>query len=197
MVTEVSICNMALSHVGGRGRISSLSEASEEARQCSLHYRQARDETLRALPWPFAAKRKALALTGEPPPPGWAFSYEYPADCLAPRYLSPASRGGDAPPFEVGVSSDLSRRLIHSDAAAPVLVYTARVTNPALFDPMFASALALRLAAYVAMPLTGRQEAAQALSVSFARALDAAAAAALNEANPSAPRDAEWIRARG
>lgn len=197
MVTEVSICNMALSHLGGRGRISSLSEASEEARQCSLHYRSARDETLRALPWPFAAKRKSLALTGEPPPPGWGFSCEYPADCLAPRYLAPPARGEASPPFEVGVSSDLSRRLIHADVASPVLVYTARVANPALFDPMFASALAFRLAAYVAMPLTGRVETMQALTALFARALDAAAAAALNEANPPAARDAEWIRARG
>lgn len=197
MATEVSICNMALSHLGCRGRIASLSEASEEARQCALHYAPARDETLRALPWPFAAKRKALALTDETPPPDWAHSFEFPSDCLAPRFIAPATRDSAPPPFEVGVSEALNRRLIHCDNSAPVLVYTARVENPSLYDPMFASALAFRLASYVAMPLTGRVETAQAFAGFFARAVDAAAAAALNELRPAKLGDAEWIRARG
>ena len=71
MLSDVKLCNLALSHLGGKARIASLAEASEEARQCALHYEPARDEALRALPWPFASKHKPLAALDEPAAPGW------------------------------------------------------------------------------------------------------------------------------
>lgn len=196
MTSEVRIANMALSHLGCRGRISSLSEASEEARQCSLHYDAARDETLAAAPWPFAAKRKALALSAEEPPPDFSYAFEYPVDCLAPRSI--LSLPGARPPrFEIGVDSGLTRRLLFADQPDPVLLYTARVTNPALYTPHFAGALAFRLAAAVALPMTGKHELAQALYALYARAVTEASAIAANGAMDAPAPDAEWIRDRG
>lgn len=196
MTSEVRIANMALSHLGCRGRISSLTEASEEARQVSLHYDAARDETLAAAAWPFAAKRKALALYAGETPPDFGYAFEYPVDCLAPRAIL-GFPGARPPRFETGVDETLSRRLIYADVPDPVLHYTARVTNPALYTPHFAGALAFRLAAAVAIPMTGRHELAQALYNLYSRAVDEAAAMAANASMDAPQADAEWIRDRG
>lgn len=196
MTSVVRIANMALSHLGGRGRIGSLTEASEEARQCALHYDAARDETLASANWPFAAKTKALALSLEKPGPGFARAFEYPGDCLAPRALF--CPGKNEPlRFATGVSDDLSRRLVYADVLAPVLFYTARVTNPALYDPMFVTAFSLRLASAVAIPLTGKYELAESLMALASRAMAGAMAASANQSFGGPEPDAEWIRARG
>jgi hypothetical protein len=64
-VSEVSIANMALSHVGQHNQIAALSDSTEAARQCNLHYEQARDSLLRAHPWNFAIKRTVLLTQAE------------------------------------------------------------------------------------------------------------------------------------
>lgn len=63
-VTEVSICNMALSRIG-HTTISALSDANDAARQCNLHYEPSRDGLLRAHPWNFAMKRTRLITQAE------------------------------------------------------------------------------------------------------------------------------------
>lgn len=63
-VTEVSICNMALSRVG-HTTITALSDANDAARQCNLHYEPSRDALLRSHPWNFAVKRTRLITQAE------------------------------------------------------------------------------------------------------------------------------------
>lgn len=64
-VTEVSIANMALSRVGHHNQITALSDNTEAARQCNLHYEGARDSLLRSHPWKFAKKRTKLITQAE------------------------------------------------------------------------------------------------------------------------------------
>lgn len=65
-VSAVSICNMALSRVGHHTEITaSLSENTEAARQCNLHYEPARDALLRSHPWNFATRRTKLITQAE------------------------------------------------------------------------------------------------------------------------------------
>jgi hypothetical protein len=64
-VTDVSIANMALSHVGQHNQIAALSDSTEAARQCNLHFEPVRDALLRSHPWNFAVKRVRLITQAE------------------------------------------------------------------------------------------------------------------------------------
>ncbi len=104
--SDIEICNQALSRIGTRSTIASLTEASKEAKQCNLVYAQTRDEVLSMAFWNFAKKTATLSLLksapGTPsnptgatqwsnayPAPPWLYEYSYPSDCLQFRSIYP------------------------------------------------------------------------------------------------------------
>jgi hypothetical protein len=101
MPGQIDICNRALSILGTRSTIASLTEASEEALQCSIHFQGVLDGLLRVHLWSFARMQVALALlgaaAGTPENPDgtgglslapWAYKYAQPVDCLRVRSLT-------------------------------------------------------------------------------------------------------------
>ena len=58
-MTEVEICNLALSHVGD-SKITTLTDANPAARKCNQWYAIARDSLLRSYRWNFAMSRDIL-----------------------------------------------------------------------------------------------------------------------------------------
>lgn len=107
MTADVDIANRALSAIGTRSTIASLTENSNEARQCNILLQPIRQELLRLAPWNCATNYNNLAVIcaapGTPenptagttvwekgiPPPPWAYEYAYPADCLRPLWIVP------------------------------------------------------------------------------------------------------------
>lgn len=104
MASEVTICNRALQAMGTRSQISSLTEASNEARNCNLIYADTRDEVLSMAFWNFAKKTEYLSLLkqapGTPggsatasqwsnlfPAPPWLYEYAFPQDCISMRSI--------------------------------------------------------------------------------------------------------------
>lgn len=158
MSTLAEIYGMALGHVGNQV-ISGPDDNSNAGKLCRLHYPQCRDWLLRRFPWSFARRRVVLADTGAPPT-NWAYSYAYPSDCLMILGLVVPGfrrlRADQMPPYEVAY--DGTRRVIHTDLEKAELLYTARVEDPALFDPMFTTSLGWLLSAEVAMPLSVKPE---------------------------------------
>jgi hypothetical protein len=114
MVAVVDICNRALSAIGTRSTIATLTEVSNEATQCNLLFGTVRDEILRMAPWNSAQNFNNLALIcaapGTPenpttgsstwekgiPPPPWCYEYAYPSDCLRPLWIVPQFSTGFA-----------------------------------------------------------------------------------------------------
>ncbi len=117
-VSQVEVCNLALSRAGGHriAQITSLGEASNEARQCAVKLPHLIRTALRAYPWRFATKKVVLAqtvlgqenkanpyqsvLSGQTENQntqsstekqavlyGTSFLYQYPEDCLVARCL--------------------------------------------------------------------------------------------------------------
>lgn len=107
MSSETEVANLALSKIGTRSTIASLTEDSNEARAINLLYANTRDQVLGMAFWNFAKKTTTLSLLksapGTPsftetggqvwspdwPPPGWLFEYAYPSDCIQVRYIIP------------------------------------------------------------------------------------------------------------
>ena len=114
MTALVDIANRALSAIGTRSQITSLTEDSNEAEQCNLLLEPLRDELLRLAPWNCATNTNLLSVLksapGTPenpddtsttwnkslPPPPWAYEYAYPVDCLRPLWIIPQFSTGFA-----------------------------------------------------------------------------------------------------
>jgi len=197
MATVVSICNMALARIGISTFISSMTEASNEARVCSLFYEEARDFVLRDRPWNFAKKRVVLADAGAPPAE-WGFKYTYPSDCLKTRYIVPAGlrnpRNDQRVQFEV--ANENGQRVIYTNQEAAELVYTYRVTDPTLFDPMFSSVLAYRVASEVAMPLSAKPDLAKAARDAYRAEIEIASGHSMDEQQEGPAPESEFVTVR-
>ena len=170
MASKVEICNLALSHVGAY-RISSLSESTKEAKECNAFYSLALRAVLEDHNWSFARKRLTMALLTTTYS-GWDYAYQYPTDCVCPRYITDVvgtSTGTSYDidedtykavgkvKYEVAADSALTSKVILTDKKSAELVYTANVTDTNMFTSKFVDAFALRLAAYLAQPLKGKE----------------------------------------
>ena len=197
MADTVSICNLALTHIGSKNTVSAVfpPEKSNEARQCNKVYKDARDYVLRAHQWGFAKSQVILADLGDPPT-NWLYKYKYPNNCLLARKIVSASgRDGDPVPFEVRMDTDGITKVILCDVEDAELVFTIRATNVASYDPMFIVALSWWVAFMLSGPLTGGKKTKDVLggyqtTISDAWMMD------MNEGQADLPRDAEHIRAR-
>lgn len=201
--SAVAICNLALSRIGVGTAITSLAASSQEAIACNAVYESMRDLVLRDFPWPFARTWVALGLVTDAseeddfPAWGddWRYAYRYPSDCIRALRMVDGTKNGTQVPYALG--SDSSGRLIYTDEADAVLVYTTRFEDPAHFDPSFASALAWKIAAEIAVPLARAGSFIERAETGYRQSLAQAAADALNEEVAAPDGPASWIADRG
>lgn len=234
--TEVSIANRALLSIGARAQISSLnpSDGSVEGDACSVLFTPTFEALARTAQWNCLTKQITLSMIaaaqGTPenpdgtsfpiPPTPWLYTYAYPSDCLAFRFIVPSfpAQEGDTPsqttinnaagawvpnggqiPFVVTSSSDTNNTpieviLTNQDQAQGV--YTANIPNPAIWDSLFQSAMVASLAAYLvpalslSMPLMDRSIASAERCIAQARASDG------NEGVTVMDHLPDWMQAR-
>lgn len=117
MTTVTDVCNLMLQRIGTRTTVTDAQIANNtanEAIQFNLMYTKLRDRMLRMAPWNCAMKTANLVyITSQPgtpentspattlwqpgqPAPPWAYEYQYPADCLAARWIIPSTQTGYA-----------------------------------------------------------------------------------------------------
>lgn len=196
-MSELSIWNLALGHLGDAANVSSPTEQSRVAELCRQFYPVARKLLLEAHPWGFATRRTVLAISEEEPWNSWRYAYAYPAnaltvfavvspdateDTLSLAYASPLFLTGamgttsTAKSFEVE-TNDAGEKVIFSSVEEAVARHTVLVTDTTKFSGSFTDALGWLLASYLAGPIlkgeTGRKEARNLLGefqVSAARA---------------------------
>lgn len=157
-MTSTDICNLALAYLA-KGRITSLTQNTEEARQCAMHYDHCRKLLLRSYRWGFARRIEKLALSALTIP-GWEFVYGYPADCLIVRFVfekeGAAKKEVDLNQFDI---SDVDGvKVICTDVEQAWCEYTEDVVEVAKMTEEFIEALARYLAASMAMVITGNGE---------------------------------------
>jgi hypothetical protein len=188
MASTVSICNLALGHLGA-DKIDALTEASTEARACNRFYSQTLDALLAAgHPWRFARHEAVLAEVTGVTGGRWSHTYALPADLLRVREVRPP----DGTLSGVILPGDLTSRdeggapyalfgdRLLTDLSPVSLSYIRRVDDPTKFPPLFVEALSWHLAARLAMPLTRDANQRQA---AFQMALQTQAAASAADAN--------------
>lgn len=143
MASQVEICNAALYKVGA-ARITSLADGTKYANILSSIWELKRDSELQANWWTFAIARHEAAALDDAPVGDWSYQYLVPSGFLAMVQL-----GEDLSLYEddTGPQFEIEGGRILTDQAAPLFMrYVKRVTNTGEFSPLFAEALACRLA---------------------------------------------------
>jgi hypothetical protein len=147
---------MALGKVGADS-ITAITDASANARACNRFYEPVRDELLRRHAWSFAINRATLAQLAEAPAFGYDHAYQLPASPYCLRVLELYEER------DSGYDYLIEGRKLISDSDTARIKYIAQITDPAQFDSSFVEALATRLAAEIAIPVTGESGIAEAM----------------------------------
>lgn len=171
MASEVDISNMALSHLGDTGTVSSINppEGSAQAEHCQTFYPIARDSLLEMHAWGFATKRVSLAQLATNPASSWLYAYLAPSDSINLIAILPVDALDDLSsgleiyseeaagtyyprPF-IAETNSAGDQIIYTNEPSAVLRYVATVTDPTAFSPLFTLTLSWHLASLLAGPI--------------------------------------------
>lgn len=151
MVSQVSICNLALKKIS-QETISSIDEDEGPAILLKQIWEPVRDRCLRMHTWNFATKRQSLARLSAVPDFEFEYYYQLPADFLREDRL-----------YDNNYIYKIEDDRLLTDAATVYMIYIAKITDTTKFDPLFVDYFATTLAAEVARALTGSEDTVQRL----------------------------------
>lgn len=194
-LSEVAIASMACSLLA-EYPLQSLDDDTPMARFMAREFGPVRDELLQIYPWHWAMSRAALPLANNPPDFGWTKAYNIPAGCLR---LLPLRDGGTINgtpvPFELESGQVLTD---YSYNGYLPIRYIRRETNPTKFSPLFARALANRLAMISAQRVTGKASYFQTTREAYMSSMqDARLSDSLERGTPESQYTSEVLSVRG
>lgn len=171
VTTSADIVNRALELAGNQVTVSGSNPAFDgtpAGNAAGVLYTPALQLLLRQMDPAFARRTATLVVAGGTTPPPWTQEYTYPADCLRVRAVRPAAGSyslNDPQPIRAAIAFDngLAAKVIVSNTASALAVYTSTTPNENQFDPAFVETLARRLASPLAMALDGRPDFAREL----------------------------------
>jgi hypothetical protein len=199
-MTETEVANLMLSHLGVGTEIGDIgTENSAEALAARRFKDVSRRATLRDFGWPFAAKITDLTLKEEEPNVEWAYSYNYPSDCLRFKRILSGTRNDTRQtrvPYKIG--NETEGTVIYADKEDAQAEYTIDISDTTRCPDDFILAWSMRWAQYCAPLLTAGDpfKLTERLKALYEYELSRARASALNEEQPEEDPDAELIRAR-
>jgi len=151
-MTDIQLCNLALARLGD-SRITALTDATAQAQYCSLFYAQTLEELQTEFDWQFCRKLASLTADATSPAFGYSRRFAVPSDFLRLIRLNGIDEDENFSKWEIVDG------FIHTDLSAPAQIeYIASVTTAAKFPAVFVEILSAKLAANLAMPLTGSKE---------------------------------------
>jgi hypothetical protein len=139
-MTAEQICNLALARLGD-SRIANLNDATAQAQYCNLFYTQTVEELQAEFDWQFCRKQVNLT-SGTAPLTGYSIQYALPADFIRAIRLGSIDASENFGTWEI-VGTNL---------------HTNNITTTTSFPAIFVEALSMKLAAVLAMPLTGSKD---------------------------------------
>jgi hypothetical protein len=151
-MTDVQICNLALARLGD-AKITTLGDATAQAQYCTLFFGQTVKELQTDLDWQFCRKLATATADNTPPAFGYANRFPLPADFLRVLRINGVDEDENFSKWEI------IGGFIHTSLTGPIqLDYIANVTDTTTFPAVFVELLTAKLAAHLALPLTGSKE---------------------------------------
>ena len=164
---KVTICNVALSLIGVKKRITSMTESTVEAESCDLHFDMTLRNALSRIDWAFARKREALVTLAGTPPAEWRYQYALPSDVVRPiRIVDPQEAasyyehlflvqnvdGDYVIPFTIETIGGI--KVLYTDMENACLAFIYLNEDTSIYPQTFSEYLAHAIAAGISMPLT-------------------------------------------
>lgn len=176
MTTKAEIVTQALSYLNESLVVSDF-ENGEEAQTVTARkfYNTVLEMLLVDIDWGFCGRSKYLSdvilSKGNDSIGDWKYSFKFPNDVLKIRSIT-----GDNSPIEYEVANDEKENItvIYCNHKAPLLNYTARVEQVAVYPPYFRMALSWGLAHAMAMEITGKSSMVAYSEDEYKKALDKA-----------------------
>lgn len=198
MASQIEIANRALTKLGV-ARIISLQDDNEQARALNSMISLVTDSELRSNTWNFSVKRASLAALVTTPAFDYAREFQLPSDCLKLLWCGDVYPGPNLGDYRNAPDAEyvIEGRKILTNLGAPLkLRYVAQVTDPTLFDALFAEALACKLAVECAESLTGSSTSRQLAWQEYDKAIRKAKRADAIEMPSQAIADDSWMLVR-
>lgn len=198
MASQVEICNRALIKLGA-GQITSITDNNKQARVLSDLWSTVRKAELTRRFWNFALSRTSLAALSTTPAWGFGYQYQLPTDFLKlmqinDTFIAPSLvdyRSGDDSAYAIEGTSLLT------NFGAPLKIrYVADVTDPGLFDPLFAEVLASKLAYEACYTITQSRDGQRAAQDDYKFAIREAALSNAIAKPPQGMPDDAWMLGR-
>jgi hypothetical protein len=184
MASNTDICNSALMLLG-HTLITSMTDGSRAATICNQRLSYVIDEVLRAFTWNCAtARSEALAESSTAPSFGYDYKYALPSDCL--RVLSMQ---------EEDYKFKIEGRYLLTDESSAMILYIKRIASTEM-DSLLLGAVAARLAADIAMPLTNSSSLAEGAWKIYQIKLDEAQTVDSFEGSVPQLEADSWVNAR-
>lgn len=220
-VDDTVIINRALQLIGTRTTITSaelVANSTNEAIQANLCYGAIRDWCLGVINWNFARKTAKLTIAkqvGAPPvtpwstaspSPNWQYEYTLPADVLKIQYITNSDVNakntsflGEPKRFVVAIDtiSAVEQRVVLTNEASAVCIYTAQITTPAEWPWLFERFMVSTLAWTLSLTLEGDKDITASLKNSMMEFLSIGTQANLEEGLSFGDTTPEWIQAIG
>lgn len=182
----IGIWNLAMGHLG-EDPILSIDDTSKRATACRLAYDAVRRRVLRVYPWNCAEARASLPANATPPPFGYAYAYDLPADFH--RFWEQ-----DSP-----LTNDWSiegRQVLTDDGAPLNIRYIRDLQDCTVMDAALVDTIALNLALDICMQLTGSAEKRDRIAQNIKDRVPEAHSVDAQENSPREWDEDVWLRAR-
>lgn len=186
--SATAICLRALGWAEHRNTFDSLEDSSALARECRLRYDIRRRAVLEALDWRFARRRVAgTRLDGLATPADFTAAWARPEECLRVRGVYAGT---------CRVRHVIEEAIFTAEYSAVQVVFTAEKNNPALFPPIFTTALEFLLASEFSMLYARSVNRADVMLQNFRRSMEEADALEATEATEAdAYVSGSWVDA--
>ena len=164
---ESQLCNLALYHLG-ENQIGDISDPVPEAQACNMYWVPARDDLFNEHEFGFSQSQIPLVLLPAPSGmtilAGWQYVYAYPVQVGGVwAVYNPCNwKKKEEIEFDKYYIQSQGILALGSNEPDAICDATSIVTDPTLWDPKFALAFSHKLAAYLAIALTGDEAVAQA-----------------------------------
>lgn len=149
--TEVDLANMALTMLGQQP-ISALTDSNNRANLADERLADVRDTVLRAHPWNCAIVRASLSKHASAPTWGYKNRFIMPADFI--KLVNTEYNTTDYQ-LESGNAGGADQLYMLTDESEMNITYVYKVTNVSLMDVTLKHAIATRLAADIAIAVSG------------------------------------------
>lgn len=183
MPADVTICNLALAHLGDTATVASIypPDGSIQAEHCSRFYPIARDSLLEMAQWGFATRRAVLA-SYQQNWSMWTYAYQVPSNALHvfavmapdatddysesfaeadptnpsifPQGYNPLPGAALYVPQPYSIETQADgQEVIFTNVQNAICRYSLKITDATLFPPLFTQALSWLLASMLAGPI--------------------------------------------